>query len=281
MLTALNAALYEVLFSPPILYPVTFIFGVIFGSFFNVIVYRAGQDEETWTKGASHCEDCGRPLSWYDNIPLLSYLFLKGKCRSCGGKISIIHPLVELATGLVFVFSAYLALNFFLLPALLPFNLVFSLILSLAVNSIFWLIMLFDLKYMVIPDQLVAVLAVIAFLWRFLNFSFGQTQLLYSLISSVSFLIFFLILWLITKRKGMGLGDIKLIAPLTFLLGFPLSIIGVFFAFIIGGIWGIILLLAGRKKWGQVLPFGPFLIVGAWIALAWGDSIWQAYWQFI
>lgn len=282
MLTAQNAALNEFLFSTPILYPAAFIFGIIFGSFFNVIVYRAGQDDETWTKGASHCENCNHSLAWYDNIPLLSYLLLKGKCRYCGSKISVIHPLVELATGLVFVFSAYLALNFFLLPAspLLSYRFL-SLILSIVVNSILWLILLIDLKYMLIPDQLVAALLFLALFWQYVNFSMGRTAVLHSLISSISFLMFFLILWLITKRKGMGLGDIKLIAPLTFLVGYPRSIVGVFFAFIIGGIWGIILLLVGRKKWGQVLPFGPFLIVGAWIALAWGQSIWQAYWQLI
>ncbi len=92
---------------------------------------------------------------------------------------------------------------------------------------------------------------------------------------------FFLALYFGTKKKGFGLGDVKLILPLTLILGYPNSIIGVFFAFIIGGIWGIILLAIGKKKIGQVLPFGPFLVVGAWIAMVCGEQLWQAYWQLL
>ncbi len=279
----MNTALSALWLSPAILYPAAFIVGTIFGSFFNVIVYRTGQKDSSWIKGASHCENCGQSIAWYDNIPLISYILLGGKSRCCKSKISLIHPLVEFATGLVFMFSVYISLMAFQplgMRYFLPY-----LLLAITTNGILWLIILFDLKYMIIPDELVVVIAILSIIRHWLHSTITSTALLPSALNSLAasliFLGLFLFLWLITKRKGIGLGDVKLIVPLTFLVGFPQSVVGVFFAFIIGGIWGIILLITGKKKFGQVLPFGPFLIAGAWLAMAWGEQLWQAYWQFI
>ncbi len=263
---------WQLLITPPLLYILSFVFGTIFGSFFNVIIYRAGQEDQTWLKGRSKCEFCQHSLAWYDNIPLLSFIFLKGQCRYCQHPISRIHPAVELGTGLVFVFSTYLAWSS-------PFSLVLSLPLFLLINSVLWLILLFDLKYMAIPNFLLITVAVLALL----NYLFypGRIALIPSLLMSLISLIFFIFLRFITRKKGMGLGDIYLVAPLTFLLGYPRSVVGVFFAFIIGGVWGIILILLKKKKMSQRVPFGPFLVIGTWLAMAWGDQIWQAYWQLI
>jgi prepilin signal peptidase PulO-like enzyme (type II secretory pathway) len=267
---------WQLLITPPLLYILSFVFGTIFGSFFNVIVYRAGQAGPTWVKGRSQCEFCQHPLAWYDNIPLLSFIFLKGQCRYCQHPISWQHPLVELATGLVFVFSAYLALSSSLF-------LVLSLPLILLINSVLWLILLFDLQYMAIPNFLLIASAVLALINYLLNP--GLINLIPSLAASFISLIFFIFLRFITRlitgKKGMGLGDIYLVVPLTFLLGYPRAVVGVFFAFIIGGVWGIILLLLKKKKMGQRVPFGPFLVIGTWIAMAWGNQIWQAYWQLL
>ena len=261
--------------TPSLFFGTIFIVGTFFGSFLNVILYRHGRKKESWFKGRSHCEYCSKPIAWYDNIPLLSYLLLGGKCRHCHHRISFIHPAHEFLTGSLFVFSGWLITESVFFDWGSQTSPLWAFIYLALVNSFLWLVLLFDLKYMLIPDPLVAVLSILAIVKLLFFFSWSAV-----IVALVIFL-FFLALYFGTKKKGFGLGDVKLILPLTLILGYPNSIIGVFLAFIIGGIWGIILLVTGKKKIGQVLPFGPFLVVGVWMAMVYGEQLWQAYWQLL
>jgi prepilin signal peptidase PulO-like enzyme (type II secretory pathway) len=267
---------------PCLLYSTLFLFGLIFGSFFNVIVYRLANENQSWKEGRSVCEYCQQPIAWYDNIPLLSFVVLQGKCRNCQQPISLTHPVTEFLTGLVFVLAGWLGMSssFFTdLPSIR------AILLAVITIAALWLLLLIDLNHFIIPDELVAIVTLLAVVRTLL----GQRQLWPSANSNlelgilVSLIITatFLFLWFITNKKGMGLGDVKLIAPLSFFLGFPRSIVGVFFAFIIGGIWGIILIALGKRKFGQVVPFGPFLVIGALIAMSWGQDLWRLYWSLI
>ncbi len=283
MLQSSVLGLNLMLTSPLPLFLMLFILGLIFGSFFNVIVQRAVDEKETWRRGRSYCDNCHQPLAWYDNIPLLSYLILKGRCRTCKKQISLIHPFTETATGLIFVFSGYLAINsVFFKP--IPFLITFFL--ALFLNSVLWLILLFDCHYQIIPDELVLLILAAAIFKNgvlYVSGSFKVELFALEIILALLAIIFFILLRelpaLFLKKKGLGWGDIKLVGPLMLLLGYPLSLPALFCAFIIGGVWGIILLVIGQKKFGQKIAFGPFLIISSWLTLTWGELLWQGYWQ--
>ncbi len=276
------ATALSIFIEPLWLYLILFLFGLIFGSFFGVIVNRMFDDKRSWRQGRSVCDHCGQTIAWYDNIPLLSFLLLGGRCRYCQQNISLSHPLTELLTGLVFILAGWLGLNssFFTgLPLLLAVTIATIIVATL------WLLLLIDLKHFIIPDELIIILMLLAVVKILLGYKqiwlSAANNLPLNIIVSLITAAFFLFLWFITNKEGMGLGDVKFIAPLSFLLGYPRNIVGVFLAFIIGGIWGIILLALGKKKFGQVLPFGPFLVIGAIIAIGWGQSLWQAYWSLL
>ena len=278
-------------------YLILFIYGLFLGSFFKVIVDRSEekysedvsikkkktpQNNNSWVTGRSHCQSCGKNIRWYDNIPLLSYLLLGGKCRFCKIKIGLDYPLVELFTGILFVFIGFLYLS---TPAYLN-NHVFSFLFLLIFIVFLWLILLFDLKYMIIPDELVILVGSVAVIKIVAEQLFNAQSFFFNdLVVATLLLLFFLMLrylpLLILKKYGLGWGDIKLVFPLAMVLGYKLAIVGIFCAFIIGGVWGIILLITRRAKTGQMISFGPFLVLGSLIALAWGADLWQAYWQLL
>ncbi|NLD49952.1 MAG: prepilin peptidase [Clostridiaceae bacterium] len=243
---------------------------------------KTPQNNNSWVTGRSHCQSCGKNIRWYDNIPLLSYLLLGGKCRFCKIKIGLDYPLVELFTGILFVFIGFLYLS---TPAYLN-NHVFSFLFLLIFIVFLWLILLFDLKYMIIPDELVILVGSLAVIKIVAEQLFNAQSFFFNdLVVATLLLLFFLMLrylpLLILKKYGLGWGDIKLVFPLAMVLGYKLAIVGIFCAFIIGGVWGIILLITRRAKTGQMISFGPFLVLGSLIALAWGADLWQAYWQLL
>jgi len=284
--------------SPFLYYLGLFFTGLFFGSFFKVIVDRSASlyDEEyhlknknnrkhnhSWIKGRSCCDHCQQQLAWYDNIPLFSYLLLGGRCRSCKQPVGISYPLYELFTGLLFVLSGYISLNSWIVIADNPLvNLLFVLITC----SILWLIFLFDLKYMIIPDELVILTAFFGLIKVFYNWQNSLKLFdIYDLVVATCLLLLFILLRylpvLISNKYGMGLGDIKLIFPLAFLLGYQRAAVAVFCAFILGGVWGIILLINKKVQFGQVLSFGPFLVIGSLASLIWGLDVWRMYWQLL
>lgn len=244
---------------------VTFIFGLIIGSFLNSVVYRI-DDIKTMLTHRSHCPHCKREIRWYDLVPLISFMVLEGKCRECGKKISWQYPLVELATAILF------------LTIFLNFGLTFYTLFLLIISAFLIVIFVVDFKEMMIPDIAVfSAIGIWILIWIFsvipgLNFNLPQTFTSY-LLGGLIAAGFIGAIVLVTKGKGMGIGDIKLAFLLGFVIGWPMVVINLFSAFIIGSIVGLILLALKIKKLKSELPFAPFLIIGFYVAVFWGERI--------
>ena len=258
---------------------ILFVFGTIIGSFLSVVILRSISGEN-WAKGRSRCDSCRKTIFWYDNIPLLSFLILKGKCRHCKKQILPLHPMVEVLTGVLFMWWYWGGFLFFKLTQA-PFSIlqpIFWLIVGLILIYIF----IIDLNYMIIPDGAVIALTGLAIIYRLSLSISGIMQIhdLYTtLLAALLSFGFFFALWYFTKGKGMGFGDVKLSIPLALLLGSQKTIVGMFFAFVIGAVVGLILVAFGKSKMKTAIPFGPFLIIGTAISLIWGDFIYSWYWS--
>jgi leader peptidase (prepilin peptidase) / N-methyltransferase len=258
-----------------------FSLGAILGSFLNVVIYRSIAGE-TWITGRSRCDDCRTLIRWFDNIPLLSFLLLRGKCRSCKKSISLTHPVVELLTGSLFVWWYWFGSFFFKLSQE-PFHYLQPLF-WLVVGLILIAIVVADFLFYVIPDEMVGLLMVLTLGYQVSLVLFDQMKLfdlIGSLIASLIAGLFFLLLWLITKGKGMGLGDVKLIIPLILLVGWNLSYLAIFIAFLVGAGVGLLMILLKKRKLKQAIPFGPFLIIGTITALIYGETLIQWYWSLL
>ena len=256
---------------------VLFVLGAVIGSFLNVVIYRT-VIEESWVAGRSRCDHCRKQIAWYDNVPLLSYFWLGGKCRYCRGQISISHPVVELLTGTLFVWWYWGGSLFFQLTRA-PFQ---------TLQPLFWLaigillIVLFfaDTLYMVLPDMVIGLLMVLIICYRIVLVSAGIMELAdlgRAVMGMVLVVSLIGGLWLVTKGKGMGLGDVKLVAPLALITGWPLVIVSTFLAFLLGAVAGLAMILLGKKRFGQTIPFGPFLILGSCLSLIWGNRLFSWY----
>ena len=241
---------------------IAFLMGLAGGSFLNAVIYRI-DNLMSIARERSRCPHCKKEIAWYDLLPLLSFIALKGQCRNCGKKISWQYPVIELATAVLFV-VLYLSVG-------LSWYTLFLAIISMFLMVIF----VVDLREMIIPDiMVIPALVFWAVVWiislipgidlgmpvDFLNFLYG------GLLGAG----FIGLIVLITKGKGMGIGDIKLAGLLGFVLGWPYALIGLFAAFIVGSLIGIILLVTKIKKLKSEIPFAPFLIIGFYIAIFWG-----------
>lgn len=239
-------------------YITVFLFGITIGSFLNVCIYRIPAKEDI-VKTRSHCMSCGYQLKWYDLIPLFSYLFLGGKCRKCGQKISVQYPLIEALNGglWLLVFAVYGGSIETLLYCFL-----FSALLTLSV---------IDFRTYEIPLGInlfilaLGLIRVITDYTNWLDYAIG--------LFSVS--VFLYLIFLVTKGRGIGGGDIKLMAVCGLLLGWKEIIL----AFVLGCIIGSIVHLARMKltKADHVLAMGPYLAVGVMIASLWGEQMIQWY----
>lgn len=239
---------------------VLFILGLVFGSFINCLVWRLNHGlSPLW--GRSTCPKCKHQLAWYDNIPLLSFVILRGRCRYCHSPISWQYPVVELVTGLItlLVFGFY--------PYLKWQYLIFNLIIAYALIAVF----ISDLLYQTIPDEIIFPTMIISLIFNFFNFSISQ--FFNFLISGLVFGGFFWFLYLITRGKGMGFGDVKLGLLIGLILGYPKIIIVFYLAFLTGALVGVILILLGKKEIGDHIPFGPFLAGATLIAFLEGEKI--------
>ena len=190
------------------IYLIIFVFGTIFGSFLNCIIYYLEEGRND-LNDRSFCPNCKHKLSWSDLIPVISFFFLKGKCHYCSKKISIQYPLVEIFTGLLFVLILnfqFINLQFSILNILTSISFLYLLI----VSSLLILIFVYDLKHYIIPDKIVYPAIAIALIFNFQKTTFGS-----SLLVGGGAALFFFLLWLVSRGKWMGLGDAKL----AFLLG--------------------------------------------------------------
>jgi prepilin signal peptidase PulO-like enzyme (type II secretory pathway) len=239
-----------------------FLLGLAVGSFLNCIIYRL-EKNESFLKGRSYCPNCHHTLAWQDLIPIFSFLILRGKCRYCGKKISLQYPLVELSTGILFV----LIFN----VAAFDLRTIYYLIISCFLVIIF----IYDLKHYIIPDKVIypAIALTSIFNFKFLIFK-------YSILSAFGSAAFFLLIFSISRGKWLGFGDVKLGFLMGLFLGFPKILVALFFAYLIGAIIGIGLVLAKKKTLKSEVPFGPFLVTGTFIALFWGNQLINWYLNF-
>ena len=258
-----------------IIYLTVFLFGLIVGSFLNCVIYRM-EKGESFLSGRSYCPNCRHQLSWYDLIPVLSFLVLRRKCRYCRQKISLQYPLVELATGTTFllIFNFQFSTSNFL-------NLCYLLIVSCFLIIIF----VYDLKHFIIPDKMIYPAIVVSGIWYFVSGIFFNVytgyEILNTIYSASGAALFFFLIVLISKGKWMGAGDIKLAFLMGLILGFPNILVALFLAFFLGAIIGIGLILSGRKTLKSEVPFGPFLIIGTFTAFFLGSKILNWYLNFL
>lgn len=259
---------------------VILIFGLIVGSFLTAYTYRLPRDISIF-KGRSVCPKCKRQIAWYDNFPLISYILLKGKCRKCGKRISTRYPLIELSTSVLFVVTYFVFTNCAQLSRWFPFQSgvicewqswmgTISLPIFLIMLSALIVIFVIDLENQIIPDYLVFRLFAISFILVLL---FIPASIYNRMISAFGTAMIFLMLHLITKGKGMGLGDVKFVIFGGFLLGWPEVFSWLFISFVTGGLIGSLLLITRKVKFGKQIAFGPFLVFGLIIALIFGDLL--------
>ncbi|HUQ85420.1 MAG TPA: prepilin peptidase [Candidatus Limnocylindrales bacterium] len=251
---------------PELFVIVLFILGIFVGSFLNVLADRLPNGENPF-KGRSHCEYCKKILSPFDLIPLFSYISTGGKCRYCKKKLSFYYPLSELITGILFASAYIFSTN------IGEFNIHFWLTIaySLVILSSLIVIFLTDIKYGLIPFNVTVMAFVVALIFKSIYFS---SDLRLSFISALCSFLAFLFIFLVTKGRGMGFGDVIYVFLMGFLLGYPKIILGMYIAFISGAIISLILVMAKKKKIkGSTIPFGPFLVSGTIISMFWGDIL--------
>ena len=238
------------------------LYGVVIGSFLNVLTLRIPLKESVTLK-RSHCMTCGHTLSWYELFPLFSYIFLGGKCRHCKSKISIQYPLVEGLNGILYVIV-------FLVHGVSVETILYCLCASalIALSVIDWRTQEIPMGF----NIFILLLGLVRLITDLGNWS----QYVIGLFAVSGFLY---LLFLITKGRGIGGGDIKLMAATGLLLGWQLNII----AFLLGCVLGSIihLTLMAVKKANRVLAFGPYLSMGVYIAMIWGEQLvswYQSMW---
>jgi leader peptidase (prepilin peptidase)/N-methyltransferase len=241
-----------------------FVFGLIIGSFLNVVIYRLPKNESV-VYPASHCMSCGHQLSPLELIPVFSYIFLKGKCKNCGEKISIRYPFVELFTGIIFIINYIYISDLIILTAGLVFS---SLLIVLA---------LIDIDHQILPDKLtlggLAAGIIFSFFRTDLSFVFSLAGVLAA--GGLLFLIAYL------SKGGMGGGDIKMMAMVGSFTGPIIAVSSIFLGAVIALIAHLPGIVSGSKGMKSKLPFGPFLALASFLLWIWGEEIFNIYLSFV
>lgn len=273
-----------------------FLFGSAVGSFLNVVAFRYNPDAFVLNKksigGRSRCRACGHELRWFELIPIISYLVQFGRCRDCHTNISPQYPIVELLTGLIFVFVP----KFFFVSNLLPTPYVLlSSILWILVFLTLLLLSLIDFRMNIIPDEANAFLVIAGIALVLLNagnfgliegsftgayasiFGVRENIWLNHLFGALVGIMFFGLLVILTRGRGMGMGDVKLAGALGAVFGWPDIGLITALSFIIGSFVGIGAILLRKKGMKSTLPFGPFLAVGSLIVFFFGAELMESY----
>lgn len=248
---------------PTILFYITiFVFGIVIGSFLNVCIYRIPKKEDI-VKINSHCMSCNYKLKWYDLVPIFSYIFLGGRCRECKTKLSIQYPIIEGLNGILYVLV--FLVNGFIIESLL-YCLMFSALLTLSVIDFRTYEIPFGINLFILTLGLIRV----ALDYRnFLDYLIG-----FLCVSGFLYLLF-----LLTKGRGIGGGDIKLMAVSGLMLGWKCNILALALGCIIGSVIHIIRMKVSKED--HVLALGPYLSVGIMIAALWGEALLQWYFTAI
>ncbi len=249
-------------FPPSIPYPVdmaiVFVFGLLLGSFSNVCIYRMPRKESV-VLPASHCTACNTPIRAIDNIPVLSYVFLGGKCRKCHEPISIIYPAIELVTALL------------LTAVYLKFGFTWEALIYGVVSFFLVIITVIDIQHQIIPDKIT--LPGIVFGLAAGSYLTGVWDSLFGFLLGGG--LFYLLA--VLSRGGMGGGDIKFIAGAGALLGWQKVLLVIFSGAMLGSVIGLLLMAVKKKGRKSLIPFGPFLAAGTLIAIFFGNDLIALY----
>lgn len=286
-----------------------FIIGICLGSFTKVIADRSLTNKSFW--GRSYCENCKRNLAWYDLFPVFSYLIFRGKCSHCRKKFSPEYLLIEVLMGLLVagIFNKIIPGQFLELNLVSWGVLTLSLVMYLVITIVLVAVFITDFKTGYIPDRIthpglwiLFILQIVSSVYNitlfYLSLKFSDlgkyllpgysnyfyvhaleiaNPLIYGSLMALVLGSFFYLLIVLTKGKGMGGGDLKLGVFLGLAFGFPYSIVVLMLSFLLGSVFGVGLILIGKKKFGQTLPFGPFMSLAGLIVIFWGNEILNWY----
>jgi prepilin signal peptidase PulO-like enzyme (type II secretory pathway) len=242
-----------------------FIFGLIIGSFLNVVIFRL-RNTKPIVKSRSCCQHCSQKLKWYELIPLFSFIIQLGRCRTCQQRISWQYSLVELVTGLLFVLS-YLQFT--------TFNLL--LVRDFFVIGVLVVIFVYDLRWQLIPDKVTLPAIGVVILINLIVVLISDGSLVNWLVNLLIAIVvgggFFLLQFVVSKGHWIGGGDIRLGVLMGVVLGWPLVAWALMIAYVLGAVVATSLVLSKQKTWSSQVPFGTFLTVATFISLYWGDNI--------
>ena len=248
-----------------IFYIFAFIFGAVVGSFLNVCICRLPKSESV-VFPPSHCPTCDYRIPWYDNVPIISYLILRGKCRSCKARISIQYPLVELVTALLTLFL------------FMRFGPTFVFLVLFLFCSAMVVVTFIDLEHQIIPDVISLPGIVAGFIFSFFIPQIGWLNSLIGIVVGGGSL------WLVasgyellTKKEGMGGGDIKLLAMMGAFFGWKAIPFIIFVSSLVGSVIGVTVMLIRKKDAKLAIPFGPFLALGAILYIFFGSQLIHLY----
>jgi len=252
---------------------IVILLGLVFGSFATALSYRIPRSLD-WVSGRSKCTKCKKDISWYDNIPIISYILLNGKCRNCKGRISLRYPLIEFCLTIVFVITYFVWIAY---PQGSQVMGVYrntlgllSLFFLLTIFFLNFVILIIDYENKIIPDEIVFLLLTIMSSTLLI---IGDKNIYLGLVCGFSVAFFLLLINLLTKGKGMGLGDVKLAIPLGLFLGYPLTLFWILLSFILGAIVAICLLVLGKAKRKSEIAFGPFMVLSFIIVSLFGSTL--------
>jgi leader peptidase (prepilin peptidase)/N-methyltransferase len=250
------------------LYLYTLVVGLAIGSFLNVCIWRLPRNESLIAP-ASHCPSCNRPIAIYDNIPVISFLWLRGRCRNCHQAIPWRYPIVELTNGLGYVVLVG------------RYGLTGSAVIYAAFFSALLVITLIDLDHQIIPDRITLPGIVIGLIS-------ASTVLATSLLDAIAgiilggglLLIAGLVGTWVLKKEAMGMGDVKLLAMIGAFLGWKAVLLTVLIGSLVGTLIQLVLMAFKLWRRGEYFAFGPYLSLGAMVSLFWGQEIIEWYWTF-
>ena len=249
---------------------IIFLFGLCIGSFLNVCIYRLPAAKSIMDPSRSVCPNCEQQIRYYDNIPIFSYLWLKGRCRHCSTRIPIRYAVVELMTG------------GFAVAVLLGFGLTLEGLVYFVFISSLLVITFIDIDHKIIPDVITLPGILIGLIFSFALPSVGFKDAIVGLLVGGGSL--WLVAWvyyLLTRKDGMGGGDIKLLAMMGTIIGLKGVIFTIFMSSAVGTVVGITLMMIQGKNMKFAVPFGPFLSIGAITYIFFGNDIIRAYVNFL
>lgn len=280
-----------IIVNTPLFLTGVFVFGLLIGSFLNVVILRLparlefewrsqcnelleieSQDVEPpeapadimWSR--SQCPKCGHMITAFENIPLLSYLYLKGRCASCKTPISIRYPLIEASTAILFLVVA------------VHFGPTLQLVAAMGLTAMLIALTSIDIDHQLLPDDLTFILLWSGLLASLFNvFTDPVSSIIGAMAGYLSLWLVYHLFRLLTGKEGMGYGDFKLLAALGAWIGWQMLPLIILLSSLVGAVIGLIMIALKRHKSTQPMPFGPFIALAGWIALMWGDQIIDAY----